>query len=67
MDFVGAEPCRLGYCHAAEVFHWRDRWWITHCKTDPDDCMQSRSDCARGLFLGTLDWPQGAVPSLVGD
>lgn len=65
-DFTGAEPYRLGYCHAAEVFFWQDAWWITHCKTDPDDFMQSRSDCSRGLFLGRLAWPEGAIPRLAG-
>ncbi|MDP6151788.1 MAG: hypothetical protein QF785_00325 [Phycisphaeraceae bacterium] len=65
-DFANAKPARLGYAHAAEVFHWRDQWWITHCKTDPDDFMQSRSDCSRGLFLGRLNWPVDGIPALVG-
>lgn len=64
-DFEGNEAERLGYAHAAEVFHWRDQWWITHCKTDPDDYACERSDCSRGLFLGPLDWPAGGRPALV--
>ena len=64
-DFWGCEAIRLGYSHAAEVFQWDNQWWITHCKTDPDDFRQKRSDCSRGLFLGKLDWPQGAHPRLL--
>jgi len=62
-DFCGYEPIRLGYSHASEVFFWREHWWITHCKTDPDDYSQSHSDLSRGLFLGKLDWPDGGYPS----
>ncbi len=61
-DFHGYEPIRLGYSHAAEVFEWDGRWWITHCKTDPEDYLCSRSDRSRGLFLGTLHWPDGRCP-----
>ena len=64
-DFSRCESVRLGYAHAAEIFHWQGQWWITHCKTDPDDFMQERSDRRRGLFLGKLDWPDGEYPRLV--
>jgi len=63
-DFWDKTATRLGYAHAAEVFQWQGQWWITHCKTDPDDFMQSRSDRSRGLFLGQLDWPKGSPPRL---
>ena len=65
-DFGGCEPMRLGYSHAAEVLHWNGQWWITHCKTDPDDFMCQTSDLTGGLFLGRLDWPDGAYPRLIG-
>lgn len=76
-DFFGYHPVRLGYSHASEVFFWRDTWWITHCKTCPDDFAQERMQRAwenpslapellanrlRGLYLGKLDWPQGKFP-----
>jgi hypothetical protein len=63
-DFWGREPIRLGYSHASEIFYWDNNWWITHCKTDHDDFMQSKSDGTRGMFLSKLDWPQGAYPKL---
>lgn len=65
-DFFGYHPVRLGYSHASKVFFWRKTWWITHCKTDPDDFSQGRSDRLRGLYLGKLDWPQGGFPSFAG-
>ena len=61
-DFRNKTPTRLGYAHAAEVFLWNGQWWITHCKTDPDDFMQTGP--SRGLFLGQLDWPDGSPPTL---
>lgn len=66
LDFRGCEPVRLGYAHAAEVFEWGGQWWITHCKTAPDDFMCATSDNTRGLFLGRLDWPDGEHPAFAG-
>ena len=62
-DFQGCEPVRLGYAHAAEIFFWNDKWWITHCKTDPEDYSQSDSDSSRGLFITNLDWEDKKYPS----
>ena len=64
-DFSGGDTLRLGYCHASEVFHWQDRWWITHCSGDPDDYLYRRSNRTRGLFLGNLEWPEGEYPRLI--
>lgn len=65
-DFQGYEPSRLGFVHAAEVFHWEDQWWITHCSADPRDFRYRESNRTRGLFLGKLDWPDGEQPRLIG-
>ncbi len=64
-DFHGYEPQRLGFCHASEVFHWQDQWWITHCSADPEDFRYRESNRTRGLFMGHLDWPDGAPPRLI--
>lgn len=61
-EFLGYHPSRLGYSHASKVFYWQDSWWITHCKTEPDDFPQVRSNRTRGLYFGKLDWPEGAFP-----
>ena len=63
-DFTRTEPHRLGFAHAAEVFQADGAWRISHCKTDPDDYAQERSDNSRGLFLGGLEWPEGGEPDL---
>jgi Glycosyl hydrolases family 32 N-terminal domain len=62
-DFQGYHPTRLGYSHASKVFFGEGGWWITHCKTDPDDYSQERSDRLRGLYLGKLDWPEKGFPA----
>ncbi len=64
-DFRGCEPIRLGYSHASKVIEWNGQWWITHCKTDPDDFLQNKSDRSRGLFIGRLQWPDGSYPKVV--
>ncbi len=64
-DFHGYEPQRLGFCHASEVFHWEGQWWITHCSADPEDFRYRESNRTRGLFMGYLDWPDGAPPRLI--
>lgn len=64
-DFMGCEPVRLGYCHASEIIFHDGQWWITHCKTDPDDYMQCNSDNSRGMFLGKLEWRERAYPELL--
>ncbi len=66
-DFHGCEPLRLGYSHASEVIEWNGEWYITHCKTDPDDYACERSDLSRGLFIGKLDWPNGGYPRMAYD
>jgi hypothetical protein len=60
-DFWGCEPVRLGYCHASEIISHNGDWLITHCKTEPDDY----SDNSKDMFLGKLNWPQGAYPELL--
>ena len=65
-DFHGHQPLRLGFAHASEVFRWEGRWWITHCSADPEDFMYRESNRTRGLFVGHLDWPDGAPPRLIG-
>lgn len=62
-DFQGRPPVRLGFAHAAEIFEWKGRWFITHCSGDPAD-YEYRRTRRRGLFLGELDWPEGGFPSL---
>ncbi len=64
-DFQGYEPIRLGFCHASEVFHWKEKWWITHCSADPQDYKYRESNRTRGLFIGNLDWPDGKYPRLI--
>ncbi|MCY3913296.1 MAG: hypothetical protein OXG43_08615 [Chloroflexi bacterium] len=64
-DFHGYEPQRLGFCHASEVFHWEEQWWITHCSADSEDFRYRGSNRTRGLFMGHLDWPDGALPRLI--
>ncbi len=66
LDFEGHESARLGFVHAAEVFHWEDQWWITHCSGDPRDFRYRDTNRTRGLFLGRLDWPEGRTPHLIG-
>ncbi len=66
LDFHGHESARLGFVHAAEVFHWQDQWWITHCSGDPRDFRYRETNRTRGLFLGKLDWPEGRPPRLIG-
>jgi sucrose-6-phosphate hydrolase SacC (GH32 family) len=65
LDFRGAEPARLGFCHASEVFEWEGVWWISHCSADPADYAYRKSNRTRGLFLGRLDWSTGSYPRLV--
>lgn len=65
-DFRDCQSTPLGYAHAAEVFAWHDRWYITHCSGDPDDPEYRSSNRTRGLFLGELDWPAGKAPRLKG-
>ena len=60
-DFIGSSVVRLGYSHASKVFFWQNTWWITHCKTYPDDFSQQRSNRLKGLYLG-LEWPNGTYP-----
>ena len=48
-----------------EVFHWKDKWWITHCSADPKDYKYRKSNRTRGLFIGNLDWPDGKYPRLI--
>ena len=64
-NFPADQVARLGYSHAAEIFRHQNQWYITHCKTNPDDYPQAHSDCSRGLFLGRLHWPAGACPQLL--
>ncbi len=59
--FMNAEPVRLGYAHAAEVFAWKGEWWITHCSSQPQD-YRYRTGRTRGLYLARLLWPDGAYP-----
>ncbi len=61
-DFLGSPLIRLGYSHASKVFFWQENWWITHCKTYPDDFSQQRSNRLKGLYLGKLQWPEGGYP-----
>jgi beta-fructofuranosidase len=63
-DFFGRKVHRLGFAHAAEIIHDRGRWWITHCSSDPDDHEYHGTNRTRGLFLATLDWPDGGEPQL---
>ncbi len=65
LDFQGSESERLGFVHAAEVFHWEEEWWITHCSGDPRDFRYRESNRTRGLFVGKLDWPAGGLPRLI--
>ena len=67
LDFSGQPVSRLGFVHAAEVFLWRDTWWITHCSGDPVDFRYRKSNRTRGLYLGKLDWPHGGKPRLAGN
>ena len=62
-DFRGCVPERIGYAHAAEVFPWRDKWWISHCSSDPA-LYRYRPHRTHGLFIGQLDWPAGGLPKL---
>jgi len=64
-DFYGCEQVRFGFSHASEVFHWAGQWWITHCSAHPEDFMYRELNRTKGLFLGTLDWPDGDYPKLV--
>ena len=64
IDFSGQAVSRLGFAHAAEVFHWQGTWWITHCSGDPTEFRYRKSNRTRGLFLGRLDWPDGGQPRL---
>lgn len=61
-DFLGSPPIPLGYSHASKVFFWQENWWITHCKTFPDDFSQQRSNRLKGLYMGRLEWPKGGYP-----
>ena len=65
-DFEGYESSRLGFVHAAEVLHWDDQWWMTHCSGDPQDYRYRETNRTRGLFMGKLDWPDGRTPRLIG-
>ena len=64
-DFYGNQSIRLGYSHASEIFCWENQWWITHCKTDPDDFMCKSRPGKRGFFISKLDWQDGEYPKLV--
>jgi beta-1,4-mannooligosaccharide phosphorylase len=61
-DFLGSPPIPLGFSHASKVLFWQEDWWITHCKTFPDDFSQQRSNRLKGLYLGRLEWPKGGYP-----
>ena len=61
-DFLASSQVRLGYSHASKVFFWQGQWWITHCKTHPDDFSQQHSNRLRGLYLGILEWPTDWYP-----
>jgi len=65
LDFNGCEPVRLGYCHASEIFQCHGKWLISHCSGDPEDYMYRASNRMKGLYLGNLDWAEGAYPKLV--
>ena len=64
LDFTRQPVQRLGYAHAAEIFSWKEQWWITHCSSDPDNFTHRETNRTRGLFLARLSWPSGGHPEL---
>jgi hypothetical protein len=61
-DFEGRQALPLGFAHAAEVFTWQGRWYITHCSGDSQDFEYRKTNRSRGLFIAELDWPEGGHP-----
>ncbi len=62
--FTDKEDFWFSSAHAAEIFSFNNKWYISSCSHEIEDIYNEHSDRTKGLYLSSLDW-SGDIPKIV--